>query len=226
MILAYHRINPWHKNDALTVSPESFRGQIDYLLKKKFKPVSLPSYFETQNLLKTFTVTFDDGFADNYRFALPVLKKNNIPVTIFLSVHYIGTENLLQRYKDKEKDRFLNWSEVKEMAKEGVEFGSHCLTHSHLTEISEEEAWKEIHNSKKILEDKLGKEVSSFCYPYGDYNEKIIEMVEKAGYKGAVITGKRKVKRGSFTMPRVGIYGHNNFFIYKVKIWRERLRKN
>lgn len=210
MILAYHRVNPYYKDDALTVSPENFKRQIEYLLNKGLKP----------------TITFDDGYADNLWYAIPVLEKFNIKPVIFLTVNYIGTEDIFYRYKDREKDRFLNWQEIKEMSEQGVIFGSHSLSHPHLPDLDEKRLWEEVYISKKIIEDKTGKEVLYFCYPYGDFNERVIEKVKLAGYQGAFITPpkKKKIKNTQYTILRTGIYGHNNFLIFKIKIWKSYLR--
>ena len=225
MILCYHRINPWYENDTLTVNPEKFKRQINYFISKKFEFNNLEQYISFPKKNKKIVITFDDGFADNFLFAYEILKNLNIPFIIFLTVKFIGTEKLFPRYKDKEKDRFLNWDEVIEMLKNGVEFGSHSLTHPDLTKLEKENIEKEIIDSKKIIEDKTGKEVKFFCYPYGFYNKEVIEIVEKAGYKGAVVNRKRNMKITKYTMPRVGIYGHNNFFTFKVKIWKEYIRE-
>ncbi|MCX8082109.1 MAG: polysaccharide deacetylase family protein [bacterium] len=206
MILAYHRINPYYKNDALTVSPENFQKQIEYLLQKGLKPL----------------ITLDDGYADNLWYAIPLLDKFNIKPLIFLTVNYIGTNNIFPRYKDLERDRFLNWAEVRQMSDNSTIVGSHSLSHPHLTLLDEKSLWEELSFSKKIIEDKTGKEVLYFCYPYGDLNEKVIEKVKEAGYKGAFVTPPKgkKIKNTNYTLIRTGIYGHNNFMIFKLKIWK------
>lgn len=220
MILAYHRINPWYGKDALSVTADCLEKQIKYLLKKKFRPVS-PYALSTPGLLD-FLITFDDGYADNLWYAIPVLKKFGITPVIFLTVDYIGSDHIFDRYRDKEKDRLLNWDEVKNMSGEGVVFGSHSLSHPRLTQIADDRLWIEISDSKKTIEDRTGKEVSFFCYPYGDFNEKVIEMVKKAGYKAAVVTAgvRKSVRDSAYTLSRIGIYGHNSFLAFRMKIWR------
>jgi peptidoglycan/xylan/chitin deacetylase (PgdA/CDA1 family) len=225
MILCYHRINPWYDKDALTVEPKKFKKQINYLISKKFEFINLEQYISFPKKNKKIVITFDDGFADNFLFAYEILQNFNLPFIIFLTVNFIGTEKLFSRYKDKEKDRFLNWNEVIEMSKNGVEFGSHSLTHKDLTRLKREEMEREIFDSKKIIEDKTGKEVKFFCYPYGFYNKEVIKLLEKSGYKGAVVNRKRNIEITEYTIPRIGIYGHNNFFTFKIKIWREYIRE-
>lgn len=224
MILAYHRINPWYKKDALSVHPDIFEKQIEYLIEKGFKNVPINKHKQGE---KNFVITFDDGFYDNYLYGFDIFKKFNLKPIIFLIAGFIGSNKIWPRYKNFEKDRFLKWEEVEEMLKEGVEFGSHTLTHPDLTKIPEEKIREEIINSKKLIEDKTGREILYFCYPFGRFNQKVIEIVKEAGYKGAVITPSKdlKIKNSDFTMIRIGIYGHNNFLVYRIKIWKSYLKE-
>jgi len=223
MILAYHRINPWYRDDALSVNPEIFESHIKFLLEKGFKPVSLYDYLDEKVSDKKFCITFDDGFADNYFFAFPILTKYNIKATIFLIAHFIGTEKIHQKYTDREKDRYLQWKEIHEMIKSGIDFGSHSLTHPDLTTLDKKQLWDEIFDSKRFLQKNIGRKVNFFCYPYGRQNEKIRQTVKNAGYLGAVVTNW-KGKYDSYCLPRTGIYGHNSFFAFRIKIWLEKIR--
>lgn len=228
MILAYHRVNPQHKKDALTVLPENLKIQTNYLLKRDFNPVSLgvhageKLYGKGQRM---FCATFDDGFADNLWHAFPILNALGVRPLIFLTAGYIGTSKTLPRYRQNTQyDRFLTWPEIKNMVEEGAEFGSHALTHSRLAALKKAQMESEVFSSKKMIEDRTGKEVSFFCYPYGDFNNKVIEAVQKAGYKGAVVTkGEKKIEASQYTIPRTGIYGHNSFLAFRIKIWRDYL---
>jgi len=225
MILAYHRINPWYRDDALTVSPAVLERQMAFLVAKGYRHVPLDYYLKPAAGVdrgNVFTVTFDDGYADNYSFAAPVLRKYDIRPVIFLAVGYIGTPELLPRYRDGEKDRFLNWDEVAELSSQGVVFGSHGLTHPRLTRISEEVARNEIGNSRKIIGEKLDREVRFFCYPFGDWNDRIAALVEEAGYGAAVVTARHRRIHTPYRLPRIGIYGHNNFPVFRLKtgLWR------
>jgi len=231
MILAYHRVNPWHPDDALSVTPENFERQIQYFLRRKFRPVSLPGYCEsfhgrrkTGNGQREFVITFDDGFADNFLFAWPILKKYGITPIIFLAAALIGTDKLLPRYSDKERDRFLRWKEVQTMSKDGAEFGSHCLTHLRLTGLERKQMWDEIFQSKRLIESHIGRQIGFFCYPFGDHDRKVEDAVRNAGYIAAVVT-ERNDGRNPYALPRIGVYGHNGTLAFRVKIWRYLLTK-
>jgi len=232
MILAYHRVNPWYPDDALSVSPERFRQQIVFLLEKGWEAIS-PTYLLTEILLpkrkrekKWFLVTFDDGYADNLWYAWPVLNQLHVPVLIFLTAGYIDTWQIMPRYKDRQRDRFLTWQEAELLSQEGVFFGSHSWSHRNLVELSVEEAEKEISGSRVLLQERLKKKIEFFCYPFGAYNHQVISLVEKAGFQAGMVTGGNKMFVSPFTLPRVGIYSHNSDFVFRIKVkmgtWKEK----
>jgi len=216
IILAYHRIN--NARSPLCVRPDMFEKQISLLRRKGFQSLCLSNYIDALKANKRMppgkyvVVTFDGGWQDNYTNAFPILQKYGYTATIFLTVAYIG-----------EKDDYLTWEQVMEMKKAGFEFGSHTLTHPHLTMIPLERAQYEITESKKLLESRLNEEIKAFCYPYGDYNQDIIELVEKAGYQGAVVTPHSgRCERSIYTIQRVGLYSSDTMLSFRIKTSRLR----
>jgi peptidoglycan/xylan/chitin deacetylase (PgdA/CDA1 family) len=159
-------------------------------------------------------ITFGGGWSNNYTDAFHILQKYGFTATIFLTVAYIGT-----------KKNYLDWDQVKEMRKKDFEFGSHTLTHPHLTKIPLEKARLEIEESKKQMESQLGEEVLSFCYLYGDYNQDIIKLVKEAGYMCAVVTPTSgRCESSIYTIRRVGLYSTDTMLSLLVKTsWVERV---
>ncbi len=82
----------------------------------------------------------------------------------------------------------MNSVQIKELSSLGMEIGCHSFSHRKLTRVKRNELKKEIFDSKKTLEDEIGKKVETFCYPKGNYNQEIIDYVEEAGYTGATTT--------------------------------------
>lgn len=127
------------------------------------------------------TTSWDDGHKLDLRLA-KLLKKYNIKGTF-----YVSPNN-----REFKKEDLLTDKEIVELSKD-FEIGAHTMTHPRLTKISLDEARKEIVDSKKYLEKLTGKEIKSFCYPGGDYNKEIRDLVEESGFSYA-----RTVRRYKF----------------------------
>jgi peptidoglycan/xylan/chitin deacetylase (PgdA/CDA1 family) len=99
----------------------------------------------------------------------------------------------------------VSWEEVHEMARNGIEFGSHTLTHPILTNVGDEQLRQELTESRTHIEAVLRRRVEQFCYPNGDYNEKVASEVARAGYGSAVTTVSGLVEAGDepFTLRRI-----------------------
>ncbi len=162
---------------------------------------------------KTVLLTFDDGYRNVYKNAFPVLKKYNLPATIFIIVNEVGRP---------QQDR-LNWEEIKQMHNSGlVAVGSHCLGPEPLVNLkSDDQIRSEIFDSKRILEEKLGGKIESFSYPEGLFNVKIRALVIDAGYKLAVATnpGRDYPDDDKFGLKRLRISENAaNLFTFKVEV--------
>jgi peptidoglycan/xylan/chitin deacetylase (PgdA/CDA1 family) len=119
----------------------------------------------------TITLEFDDGYASVYQYAIPILNARGIRSTQAIISDYLG-------------GLYVTKAQMLEMQSQGHEIASHTRTHAHLTEITQSEAVDEISNSKSRLQS-LGANVSTFVYPYGEYNASVEQIVRNAGYIGA-----------------------------------------
>ena len=175
-ILAYHSLDPERFPSKLAIRPELFRKQMLWIKQNRFQMIGLEAcaksdwsegFFE-----RKVAITFDDGYSDNYRDAFPVLKDLGFAAAFFVTTEDVG------------KKGFMTWDMLREMAAvPGIEIGSHALEHKPLSDIPEKEAWISLVASKKILEEKLGREIRAISYPCGSFNERIVEMARGAGYK-------------------------------------------
>lgn len=215
-IMMYHRVLSEPKPEyRLSVSVKALNRQLQFLKKNHYNVLSLEELADLIRHKKkipprTIALTFDDGYEDNYTNALPVLKKYNLPVTIFLIVEEIGSHER------------LNWEEVKLMQDTGfITFGSHAMGPEPLINIkSDEELKRQIFDSKKILEERLKRPVNAFSYPEGRFNSQIRQLVIDAGYKVAVTTTPEKnyPNNDIFAVKRARISENaNNMFIFWFK---------
>ena len=218
-IIMYHYIHSdADPKDRLTVTPECFERQMRFLRERHYNVISLE---KLATLIKdkkripprTIAITIDDGHKDTYNYVFPVLKKYDLPATAFVIIDEIGRP---------QNDR-LNWNQIKEMQDSGVvTIGSHAFGAEPLINIqSEEELRRQIFGSKKILEEKLKKEINTFSYPEGFFNAKIKKMVMDAGYKLAVATtpGIQSPSDDIFALKRVRISSNSsNLFIFYIEV--------
>ena len=174
-ILAYHSLDPQRFQNKLAISPSLFRKQMLFLKSRGFRSVSLEVCARKRwcegFLDRSVALTFDDGYLDNYKEAFPVLKELGLAASFFVTSDDVG------------KEGFMTWEMLREMAATpGIEIGSHGLDHKTLPELPEKEAWISLVASKKVLEEKLGREIKAISYPCGSFSGKILEMVRGAGY--------------------------------------------
>lgn len=216
-ILMYHSVNPNAKpENRLEVSVETFARQMCFLKEHHYNVLPLDALSDLIKHKKkiqpgTVAITFDDGYRDFYLYAFPVLKKYNLAATMLITVNEVSRP---------QGDR-LNWEEIKEMWDSGlITFGSHGMNPEPLTKItSEDDLKKEIFDSKKILEEKLGCRVSLFSYPEGRFNDKIKQLVRDAGYSAAVATspGKKFSDDDTFALKRLRISSTSgNLFVFWI----------
>ncbi len=209
-VLTYHNVD-FPPEDAklktLYVNPTKFERQVKYLKKFGVKTTLSDNINKEKN---SVILTFDDGYRDFVKNAYPILKKYDTKAIIFVVAGLTDKFNIWDWEKIKVKKPLMDWEEIKFLVKEGFEIGSHTITHPFLTKIPEKTAKSEIEDSKKMLEDKLGIQINTFCYPYGDYNEKIKDMVINAGYKMAFTTqnGTFEESKDMYEIKRITVFGH------------------
>lgn len=169
----------------LTLS--DFSERVRYL-RARYRPAALDEYVQCLSRgvappPKLIVFTFDDGFRDVYAHAFPVMLKEGVPFSVFLTSGFVGR-----------RPGMLSVADVREMAARGrglVTWGAHGVTHRPLTELSLADAEEEIIRSKKETEDLVGAAVDVFCYPDGKYDERIRALLVKRGFKAACATGRR-----------------------------------
>jgi peptidoglycan/xylan/chitin deacetylase (PgdA/CDA1 family) len=227
IVLMYHNIADPPGGKAplgLYVPPGMFRFQMWYLKAAGFRVVPLSyvlSFIEgNHSEKKLVALTFDDGYQDFFENAYPVLVRYRYPSTVFLVSDLIGRENSWEKDPRMGGRRLLDWGAIHEIKKKGVSFGSHSRTHPFLSGLSSETAKDEIYNSKAHLEERLQLPVDSFCYPYGDYDARAVEMVKGAGYTLAVTTKRGLVHKGSdrYEMRRSFIRSGTNPFLFFLRL--------
>jgi len=191
-ILTWHHVGPRPRGarlKGLYVSPGLFARQLAELKRAGFHtPAFARAAAGGANPERNVFLTFDDGFRDVFEHALPILREHGFRAMLFLVGDLLGKPNAWQQRAGDVVEPLMDEAQIREWLAAGHEIGSHTRTHPHLTRLPPEEAREEIVASKKKLEDRFGVAVEHFCYPYGDWNPAVRDLVAAAGYRSACTT--------------------------------------
>lgn len=191
-ILTYHRFAD-ECESPLCMPTRVFKEQIRHLKHNGYHaitPEDLLAFLEYRRPLpkKSVLITIDDGYRSAYDIAYPVLRENGFTATLFVYTELIDVAPIA-----------LTWNQLLEMKRSGFAIGSHTIYHSDLTQSKEGESKadhaarveKELFGSKQMIDRKLSQNTWLLAYPYGNYDQNVVAVSRKAGYKLAV-----SVKRG------------------------------
>ncbi len=226
-ILMYHSISDplSYEEKRYACRAETFARHMKFISDGRYNVVSLDHILDSIQKRRglpdnALAVTLDDGFSDNYYNALPILERYSVPATIFLTAGLLGSTNLWMSSKGFPKRNMLSWDHVKEMLARGISFGSHTMTHLPLTEIESEKARWEIMESKKIIEDRIGRSIKHFAYPFGLFSQSVVDHVRQAGFSLACSTcsGFNQPSTDPLLLHRTEVYGTDNVRQLKRKI--------
>lgn len=219
-ILMYHFISipppgaDIYRRD-LSVSPERFAEHLAYLQAEGYTSISaqtlLAAMAGQQSLPpKPVWLTFDDGYADNYSNAFPLLQQYG----------FRGTFALVTDPIDFNDRNYLSWPQVQEMQAAGMEFGAHTRRHMDLRDRSWAFLEEEVLASKITIETQLGQPVMFFVYPAGRYDAQTLRFVETAGFELAATTayGFEHRYRDRFELSRVRVSGADTAEILAAKL--------
>ncbi|CAN5466180.1 polysaccharide deacetylase family protein [soil metagenome] len=184
-ILAYHNFNPTVPG-SMSITPEKFETQLKWLKENGYTVIplkNLVSYLLGQNIslpAKPVVITADDGWASVYTYMLPLVRKYNIPVTLFI---YPGTIS--------HGRHAMTWDQLKQLQQTGLfDIQGHTYEHPNFkqgkkrlsTDAYEKLVHHELFDSKKILEEKLGTKITLLAWPFGIYNDSLEQQAANAGY--------------------------------------------
>lgn len=195
-ILMYHSISrhATAKFRPFTVSPELFAEHMAYLYQHGYTAISVTQFIKalahgasvgSPLPERPVVLTFDDGYADFFTEALPVLKRYSFVATLYVATAFVGgTSRWLQNVGESER-RMLTWDQLIEISASGIECGGHSHSHPRLDTLPHPRARDEIIRSRRLLADHLEQEIFSFAYPYGYHTARVRQLVREAGYTSA-----------------------------------------
>jgi peptidoglycan/xylan/chitin deacetylase (PgdA/CDA1 family) len=190
----YHRVSaaPPPSQRPLTVRPVDFARQMRWLKQHGYRTITQRELYDALFLgkrlgPKPILITFDDGYSDVFHEALPVLKRLDMRATAYvISGRTLRSDTV-----------FLTWHLLRALERDGFEIGSHTITHRDLTSLSDNEVLRELVQSRRAFERRLGHPVQWLAYPFGAYDSRIERLARRAGYVLAVTTEQGVVQSAS-----------------------------
>jgi peptidoglycan/xylan/chitin deacetylase (PgdA/CDA1 family) len=225
-ILMYHYISaPPPDADAyrldLSVTPAQFAAHVGWLAQNEFTAVSLDDLYlaltEGRRLPpRPVILTFDDGYADAYTHAFPVLQQYGMTGTFFVVTEWL----------DARQPGYLTWDQARQMAAAGMSIQSHTRAHQYLTDGCDYNCRVyQILGSVETIEAEIGVRPRFFCYPGGRYDAAVLPILEQVGIAAAVTTqaGNRHTSDRLLELKRVRIRNTTTTddLAWMVNVWRE-----
>jgi peptidoglycan/xylan/chitin deacetylase (PgdA/CDA1 family) len=194
-VMFYHRVsdcypNPW------TIGCAEFEAQLDWF-QKNFQLVSLERAQQIIasgcNRTPTLALTFDDGYAENLEFAIPLIVERRIPLTYFVTLGNVLHQRPFPHDVAFGQPLPVNTIEtLRSMADAGIEIGAHTRNHVDLGSISDPETiYDEVITSGRELADALSRPIHFFAFPFGqpkNLNSSAFELLKEEGYRAACTT--------------------------------------
>lgn len=229
VVLCYHSVHP--TNAFASATPEQFDEQMGWL-KEHCDLIPLGEALgraagrRDSPSKPAVSITFDDGYDDNFVFALPVLMRYGIKASFYVTTGFIDRDpevmDRMRRMRGMAVSA-LSWKQLAEMRQAGMDVGSHTIKHPNLAELEPGAVGVELRDSKRSIEDRLGEEIDSVAYPFGipgrHITDQTVAVAREAGFRTGVSILYRDVRQhdDALTIPRIAVK-NNTLQLVKAKI--------
>ena len=184
-VLCYHLVGPQTPGvpEYLNVSAANFERQLRWLKRHNYTAIHTADWQrwldEGRGLPeKPVLITFDDAYHCTASIAFPLLQKYGFTATVFTVTARIGATNTWDEAKGFPALPLMTSDEIRRWNMEGIEFGAHSRTHTDLVQATPSECLAEVRGSREELASLLGHPVTSFAYPYGNWNEGVRQVCQ------------------------------------------------
>ncbi|RYX95806.1 MAG: polysaccharide deacetylase family protein [Comamonadaceae bacterium] len=226
-VLVYHQIAAAPAKGApfrsLYVAPDAFARQMALLKMLGYQGLSMSGlmpYLRGEKTGKVVGITFDDGYLNNLTNALPALQKQGFSSTCYAVSSLLGKTNIWDEPIGIAQVPLMDAAEIRRWIAGGQEIGSHTASHVNLTDIADEVARDEIVQGGAVLEEVTGAPVKHFCYPYGRYEPRHVDMARDARFETVTTTRRGRCHAGMnmLELPRVPVLRSTSLPVFWLKL--------
>jgi peptidoglycan/xylan/chitin deacetylase (PgdA/CDA1 family) len=227
LVLCYHAVSSsW--DAPLSVTPDALDSQLSMLVRSGWRGATFREAVRRAPSKRTLVVTFDDAFASVLKLAHPILAALHLPGTVFVPTAFASTHQTLRwsgiehwtRTPHAAELECMNWDDLRTLAADGWEIGSHTRTHPRLTELSDEDLRFELVESRRECSDQLGEACETLAYPYGDVDARVSRSATAAGYIAGAGLSSSLRKLDDARWPRIGVYHTDDARRFRLKVNR------
>ena len=216
VVIAFHRVNDQLAGDGLTCSEAKFEAFCRFF-RRYFKVVPFSEQVAAVRAGRpmggTLSITFDDGYLDNFEVAAPILRKLGLPATFFVATGFIGSR--IVPFWDRllpVQPGWMTWDQLRTLAAQGFEFGCHTDSHIDMGAADEQTIRTELALSKRKLREELGVSAELFAYPFGGkehISERSLQLVREEGFSccASCYGGSNVPLADPYEIRRIGIAG-------------------
>ena len=204
-IFVYHRFGD-ERHQSTNTTLQELEKEFEYFKTNNYKVVTVSQIAQKikncEDIPENWVAfSIDDAYKSFYTNALNIFKKYNYPFTLFVYV-----ESTQKKYPD-----FMTWEEIKETSKYG-EIALHSYGHKHLTKLSNEEIFDDTKKAYDMFVEKLGFKPLGYTYPFGEYDERVKDVIKKFDFEYIANQNNGSVNSKSdiFDINRVALVGDVN----------------
>jgi peptidoglycan/xylan/chitin deacetylase (PgdA/CDA1 family) len=201
-VLTYHRVHamPAVGEPDLIVDPATFAAELAALQQGGYHPIHQSQLFDA--LYKGYAlpskpviISVDDGYVDDVRTILPALERYHMVATFFVITGRMSEPG------------FLDAAQIRQLDQAGMDVGDHTSHHVDLRQLSQSDLQAETAGSRHVLQSVLGHPVYFFAYPFGAFNDTVVQEIHRAGFTMAYTTagGTTESTSAPLTMPRIHV---------------------
>jgi peptidoglycan/xylan/chitin deacetylase (PgdA/CDA1 family) len=225
LVLCYHAVSDSWPSE-LAVTPARLRRQLALLLRRGYRGATFAAAVSAPAHERTLAVTFDDAYGSTLTHAYPVLAELGLPATVFVPTDFAGAPGPMawpgidqwSHGAHADELRCLDWDELRWLAGQGWEIGSHSASHPRLTELGQAAVAGELERSRAAIEHALNRRCDSLAYPYGAADETVVACAGDAGYRAAALLGDWPGDPRPLAWPRLGVYRDDADWRFRAKL--------
>jgi peptidoglycan/xylan/chitin deacetylase (PgdA/CDA1 family) len=229
LVLCYHAVSPtWPA--ALSITPEALDDHLGRLARRGYRGIPAREALADGGADgRTVVVTFDDAYRSVLELAKPILDRHGMRGSVFVPTDWAGREEPMtwpgiDQWLGTEHEPELlcmTWDQLRELNAAGWEIGSHTCSHPRLPEVGDDLALaNELELSRVEVEERIGAGCDTIAYPYGAYDERVVEATGRAAYRYGLTLPRRLHAPRALAWPRTGVYHVDEGWRFRLKASR------